>query len=59
MMVIEHNLDFVSDLCAEIVVLDFGEVIAQGPPRTVLRDERVRNAYMGGYEAVAREQSNE
>jgi branched-chain amino acid transport system ATP-binding protein len=46
-ILIEHDIRFVTDLCDEIVVLDFGEVIAAGGPNEVWRDERVIQAYIG------------
>jgi branched-chain amino acid transport system ATP-binding protein len=46
-ILIEHDIRFVSDLCDQVVVLDFGEVIAAGDPKDVWRNERVIEAYMG------------
>jgi branched-chain amino acid transport system ATP-binding protein len=34
-------------ICRRAVVLDFGQVLAQGEPEVVLRDERVIQAYLG------------
>jgi branched-chain amino acid transport system ATP-binding protein len=46
-MLVEHNMDFVMDLCDRIVVLDFGQVIARGTPSEIRRDANVRRAYLG------------
>jgi branched-chain amino acid transport system ATP-binding protein len=46
-LMVEHNLNVVADLCDEIVVLQRGEIIAQGDYATVSRDPQVREAYMG------------
>lgn len=47
MLVIEHNLEVVMDVCHRVIVLDSGELIAQGPPEVVQTDERVLRAYFG------------
>jgi len=46
-LMVEHNLDVVADLCHWITVLARGEILAAGDYQTVSRDERVRTAYMG------------
>jgi branched-chain amino acid transport system ATP-binding protein len=46
-LLIEHDMGFVSELCDRAVVLDFGAVIADGPPELVLADPRVVAAYLG------------
>jgi branched-chain amino acid transport system ATP-binding protein len=46
-LMVEHNLSVVRDLCDTITVLQRGEVIAQGGYDAVSSDPRVREAYMG------------
>lgn len=46
-LMVEHNLKVVADLCDEIVVLQRGEIIAEGDYATVSRNPQVREAYMG------------
>jgi branched-chain amino acid transport system ATP-binding protein len=46
-LVIEHDMRFVMNLCENIVVLDHGEEIAQGPPDAIRSDPRVISAYLG------------
>jgi ABC-type branched-subunit amino acid transport system ATPase component/branched-subunit amino acid ABC-type transport system permease component len=43
----EHDMDVVRRICDHVIVLDGGRMIAEGPPAGVLRDERVRAAYLG------------
>jgi ABC-type branched-subunit amino acid transport system ATPase component/ABC-type branched-subunit amino acid transport system permease subunit len=47
-LLIEHNMEFVMRLCDTITVLNFGEVIAHGDPRSVSASTVVREAYLGG-----------
>ena len=47
-LLIEHDMNFVSDLCDEITVLNFGTVLAEGNTKTVLQDPEVIKAYIGG-----------
>ena len=46
-IVIEHKMEMIKDLCDRVCVLDFGRKIAEGPPASVLRDDRVVEAYIG------------
>jgi len=46
-LLIEHNVGLVLDLCQHIVVLDSGQVIEAGDPAAIRASDRVRHAYMG------------
>ena len=46
-LLIEHDMPFVMNLCDRLHVLDFGTLIAAGEPGTVRRDPRVLDAYLG------------
>lgn len=46
-VMIEHDMTVVQTLSDQVVVLDFGRKIAEGPPQEVVKDKRVRKAYLG------------
>lgn len=47
-LLIEHDMKFVSGLCDEITVLNFGTELASGETKTALSDPEVIKAYIGG-----------
>jgi branched-chain amino acid transport system ATP-binding protein len=46
-LLIEHVMRVIVGVCRRAIVLNFGQVLAQGEPEAVLRDERVIEAYLG------------
>jgi ABC-type branched-subunit amino acid transport system ATPase component len=53
-LVVEHDMTLVREICAYLYVLDFGVHLCNGPTEAVLRDDRVRRAYLGTFEEPAR-----
>ncbi len=46
-LLIEHNIQFISDLCERVFVLNYGEKLAQGTPDEIMNNESVIEAYFG------------
>jgi branched-chain amino acid transport system ATP-binding protein len=51
-LLVEHDVELVMRVCSEIYVLDFGEIIASGPPDDIRRSAAVQAAYLGSPVAV-------
>ena len=47
MLWVEHDMQMVADLADRVCVLNYGRVLAEGPPSAVLSDPRVVEAYVG------------
>jgi ABC-type branched-subunit amino acid transport system ATPase component len=46
-LLVEHNMRFVADLCSRVVVLNYGQKLAEGPPEAIMENEDVIEAYFG------------
>lgn len=46
-LLVEHDMNLVMNICERVAVLDYGSKIADGPPDEVKRDERVIQSYLG------------
>jgi branched-chain amino acid transport system ATP-binding protein len=53
-LLIEHHMDVIIGICDRMLALNYGEMIASGIPKEVIKDPRVIKAYIGdGHEAHA------
>jgi neutral amino acid transport system ATP-binding protein len=46
---VEHDMDMVRDISDWVIVMAQGRLIAEGPPREVMREQRVIDAYLGAH----------
>jgi ABC-type multidrug transport system ATPase subunit len=46
---VEHDMDMVRDISDWVIVMAQGQVIAEGPPDSVMGDQRVIDAYLGSH----------
>jgi ABC-type branched-subunit amino acid transport system ATPase component len=46
-LLIEHNIQFIGDLCSRVFVLNYGEMLAEGTPDDIMNNEDVIEAYFG------------
>ena len=46
-LLVEHNIQFIADLCSRVFVLNYGEKLAEGTPDEIVNNEAVIEAYFG------------
>nr|WP_253664960.1 hypothetical protein [Thermus scotoductus] len=52
MLIVDHDMDLIMGLADRVVVMNYGEKIAEGTPKEVQRNTLVRAAYLGEEEVA-------
>jgi ABC-type branched-subunit amino acid transport system ATPase component len=47
LLIVEHNMEVISEVCEKVYVLDAGTLISEGSPEAIQADERVLASYLG------------
>jgi ABC-type branched-subunit amino acid transport system ATPase component len=48
LLVVEHNIPFITSLCERVIVMANGAILADGAPDVIQKDSRVLEAFLGG-----------
>jgi ABC-type branched-subunit amino acid transport system ATPase component len=46
-LIIEHDLPFISSICDRVIVLDVGEIVLTGKPHEIKHEKKLQEIYFG------------